>query len=148
VFAQDMSPTRFVAFGGGFGDKGFGWSALGIPIKDKFISYTLFDFTPVNKVDDASFTLLNSKVMLKVTTTTGGAYKLIAFSDTLSLWRMGTLGLATTGEFNSMAYKYGGFVNYQVKPKFGIMAGVGGQTDRLNGTSLDLRLGMNFRLGQ
>jgi hypothetical protein len=86
--------------------------------------------------------------MLKLVTTTGVAYRFPDLTNKLSVWITGSAGLATTGEFNSAAGKYGGLFNYQIKPKFGIMAGVGGQTDGLNGTSLDLRLGMNFRLGQ
>lgn len=146
VMAQDL-PGRFVAFGGGFSDKGFGWGALGIPLSEKLISYTLWDFTPVTSVDDASFTLIDSKVMLKLNATTGAAYKAMQLAPKLSLWGMGAAGIATTGEFNSAAFKYGGFVDYRVKEGIGINVGVGGQWDSLNKSSLDLRIGTNFYIG-
>jgi hypothetical protein len=146
VMAQDL-PGRFVGFGGGFGDKGFGWGALGIPLSEKLISYTLWDFTPTDSVEDSSFTLADGRVMLKMSATTGAAYKVMQLAPKFSLWGMGAAGLATTGEFNSAAFKYGGFVDYRVKDRFGINVGVGGQWDSLNKSSLDLRTGVNFYIG-
>jgi hypothetical protein len=64
VMAQDL-PGRFVAFGGGFSDKGFGWGALGIPLSEKLISYTLWDFTPTDSVEDSSLPC-DGRVMLKM----------------------------------------------------------------------------------
>ncbi len=64
-----------------------------------------------------------------------------------SLMGYGSAGLATTGEFNSAAFKYGGFVDYRVKEGIGINVGVGGQWDSLNKSSLDLRTGVNFYIG-
>jgi len=146
VMAQDL-PGRFVGFGGGFGDKGFGYGVLGIPMTEKLISYTLWDFTPVETVEDSSFTFIDGKVMLKLNATTGAAYKVMQIAPKLSLWGMGAAGLATTGEFNSAAFKYGGFVDYRVKEGIGINVGVGGQWDSLNKSSLDLRIGTNFYIG-
>lgn len=146
VMAQDL-PGRFVGFGGGFGDKGFGYGVLGIPMTEKLISYTLWDFTPVTSVEDSSFTFIDGRVMLKLNATTGAAYKVMQLAPKLSLWGMGAAGLATTGEFNSAAFKYGGFVDYRVKEGIGINVGVGGQWDSLNKSSLDLRIGTNFYIG-
>jgi hypothetical protein len=146
VMAQDL-PGRLVACGGGVCDQGFGWRALGIPLSEKLISYTLWDFTPVETVEDSSFTFIDGKVMLKLNATTGAAYKVMQIAPKLSLWGMGAAGLATTGEFNSAAFKYGGFVDYRVKEGIGINVGVGGQWDSLNKSSLDLRTGVNFYIG-
>lgn len=149
VVAADL-PGRFVAFGGGFSDKGFGWGALGIPLGDKIISYTLWDFTPTDSIENSSFSLGegDTKIMLKLNATTGAAYKITEPMPGLSIWGMGAAGLATTGEFNSAAFKYGGFADYRIRDGIGIMLGVGGQWDSLNKTSLDLRTGVNFYIGK
>jgi hypothetical protein len=143
-----QTSPKYLAAGGGFSDKGFAWGALGIPLTQdgKVISYTLWDFTPTTSIDDSSFKIGNK--MLKLTTTTGAAYNMLTLSPKLTVWGMGAAGLATTGDFNSAAFKYGGFVNFKTSPSIGIMVGVGGQYDSLNKSSLDLRTGVNFYIGK
>jgi hypothetical protein len=146
--ASAQSNPKYLAAGGGFSDKGFAWGALGIPLTEdgKVISYSLWDFTPTDSIDNASFKVGNKAI--KLTTTTGAAYNMLTLSPKLTVWGMGAAGLSTTGDFNSAAFKYGGFLNYKASSSFGIMVGVGGQWDSLNKTSLDLRTGVNFYIGK
>lgn len=125
AIAQDLGKVKFAVLGvSAQGTKATdiqGFGIFGYPITEKVISYTRVDFSVVEGVtlDD-----LFHNEGLQTNVRTGLAYRIFKLNSRLSLWGLGTTGLAFGGPEGSEgqtvisgSFGGGGFVQYRINDR-------------------------------
>ena len=145
AMAQDQAP-RFGAFGLGYDSMGSptvqGFTAFGIPISDKLISYTAMDIARVKS--DGMVTVAG--IPLTYRFRSGFAYKVYAITPGTTLYGLGAAGMAANGSVLVGAYEYGGFIDQALGKGWGAMVILSAQRDAINGTRFNPGFGLRKRL--
>jgi len=144
AYAQDQ-PSKFGVFGLGSSNGSLiGWAALSIPVADRIMSFTSYDAGAVIDPTTGQFDIFGKQ--LQYSAHQAFAYKIYDIAKGVTLWGLGSAGIAASDRALVGSFEYGGFVDYMVKGRWGILAVLCAERNAVTGTKFAPRFGVRAKL--